>query len=45
MLQCGRPPKSWDRSEETQEDGTVIVRERQRFTNELTIVFAWMRIA
>jgi Uncharacterised methyltransferase family (DUF6094) len=29
-----------DRSEETEEDGTIIVRERERFTNELTIVFA-----
>jgi len=28
-----------DRSEETQEDGTIVVRERERFTNELTIVF------
>jgi hypothetical protein len=27
-----------DRSEETEEDGTIIVRERERFTNELTIV-------
>jgi hypothetical protein len=29
-----------DRSEETDEDGTHIVREHERFTNELTIVFA-----
>jgi hypothetical protein len=29
-----------DRSEETEEDGTTIVRERERFTNELTLVFA-----
>jgi hypothetical protein len=29
-----------DRSEETKEDGAIIVRERERFTNELTIVFA-----
>jgi len=29
-----------DRSEETEEDGTITVRERERFTNELTIVFA-----
>jgi len=28
-----------DRSEETQEDGTIVVRECERFTNELTIVF------
>jgi hypothetical protein len=28
-----------DRSE-TREDGTVIVRERERFTNELTVVYA-----
>ena len=32
--------KMVDRSEETEEDGTIIVRERERFTNELTIVFA-----
>jgi len=29
-----------DRSEETEEDGTIIRRERERFTNELTLVFA-----
>ena len=29
-----------DRSEETQEDGTIIQRERERFTNELTLVYA-----
>jgi hypothetical protein len=28
-----------DRSEEVEEDGTVIQRERERFTNELTLVF------
>jgi hypothetical protein len=28
-----------DRSEETEEDGPVIVRERERFTNELTLVY------
>jgi hypothetical protein len=27
-----------DRSEETEEDGTIILRERERFTNELTLV-------
>jgi len=27
-----------DRSEETEEDGTIIQRERERFTNELTLV-------
>jgi hypothetical protein len=29
-----------DRSEETEDDGTMILRERERFTNELTLVFA-----
>jgi hypothetical protein len=29
-----------DHSEETEEDGTIIVRERERFTNELTLVWA-----
>lgn len=28
-----------DRSEETEEDGTIIQRERERFTNELTLVY------
>jgi len=29
-----------DRSEETEEDGTIIQRGRERFTNELTLVYA-----
>jgi hypothetical protein len=29
-----------DRSEEVEEDGTIIRRERERFVNELTLVFA-----
>ena len=29
-----------DRSEETEEDGTIIQRERERFTNGLTLVYA-----
>ena len=29
-----------DRSEETEEDGTIVQRERERFTNELTLVYA-----
>jgi hypothetical protein len=29
-----------DKSEETEEDGTIIKRERERFTNELTLVYA-----
>ena len=29
-----------DRSEETEEDGTIIVREREQFTNEVTLVYA-----
>lgn len=29
-----------DRSEETEEDRTIVARERKRFTNELTIVYA-----
>jgi hypothetical protein len=29
-----------DRSEETEDDGTIILRERERFANELTLVFA-----
>jgi SAM-dependent methyltransferase len=29
-----------DHSEETEEDGTIVLRERERFTNELTLVWA-----
>jgi hypothetical protein len=29
-----------DRSEETEEDGTIVQRERERFTNELILVYA-----
>jgi hypothetical protein len=29
-----------DRSEETEEEGTIVVRERERFTNELALVWA-----
>jgi hypothetical protein len=29
-----------DRSEEVEENGTIVQRERERFTNELTLVFA-----
>jgi hypothetical protein len=29
-----------DRSEETGDDGAIVQRERERFTNELTLVFA-----
>ena len=32
--------KVTDRSEEVEDDGTTIVRERERFINELTLVFA-----
>jgi hypothetical protein len=29
-----------DRSEEVEADGTIVQRQRERFTNELTLVFA-----
>jgi hypothetical protein len=29
-----------DHSEETEEDGTIVMRERERFTNELALVWA-----
>jgi hypothetical protein len=32
--------KVTDRSEEVQDDGTIVRRERERFVNELTLVFA-----
>jgi hypothetical protein len=34
------PVKVVDRSEEVGEDGTIVQRERERFTNELTLVYA-----
>lgn len=35
-----RTIKVTDRTEEVEEDGTIIQRERERFTNELTLAFA-----
>jgi hypothetical protein len=35
-----QPVKVVDRSEETGEDGTIVRRERERFTNELTLAYA-----
>jgi hypothetical protein len=35
-----QPVKVVDRSEETLEDGTIVQRERERFTNELTLAYA-----
>ena len=35
-----QPVKVVDRSEETGEDGTIVQRERERFTNELTLAYA-----
>jgi hypothetical protein len=35
-----QPVKVVDHSEETGEDGTIIQRERERFTNELTLAYA-----
>jgi len=40
-----RSIKVTDRTEEVEEDGTIIQRERERFTNELTLVFASGKIA
>jgi hypothetical protein len=40
-----RSIKVTDRTEEVEEDGTIIHRERERFTNELTLVFASGKIA
>jgi hypothetical protein len=42
----GRHVAAWqavkviDRSEEVEENGTIVQRERERFSNELTLVFA-----
>jgi hypothetical protein len=35
-----QPVKVVDHSAETEEDGTIVQRERKRFTNELTLVYA-----
>ena len=40
-----QPVKVVDRSEETLEDGTIVQRERERFTNELTLAYASGEIA
>jgi hypothetical protein len=40
-----RSIKVTDSSEEVEDDGTIIQRERERFTNELTLVFASGRTA
>jgi tRNA G37 N-methylase TrmD len=39
-ISAWRSIKVTDRTEEVEEDGTIIQRERERFTNELTLVFA-----
>jgi hypothetical protein len=39
-ISAWRSVKVTDRSEEVEDDGTIIQRERERFTNELTLVFA-----
>jgi hypothetical protein len=39
-ISAWRSIKVTDRSEEVEEDGTIIQRERERFTNELTLVYA-----
>jgi hypothetical protein len=35
-----QPIKVVDRSKETREDGSIAQRERERFTNELTLAYA-----
>lgn len=40
-----RSIKVTDCSEEVEEDGTIIRRERERFTNELTLLYASGKIA
>jgi SAM-dependent methyltransferase len=39
-ISAWRSIKVTDRSEEVEDDGTIIQRERERFTNELTLVYA-----
>ena len=36
----GDPVKATDCSEEVEEDGTIVRREHERFTNELILLFA-----
>src|SRR5207247_10615863 len=42
---CWQSIKVSDHIEETEEDGTVIIRDRERFTQRLTLLFADGRIA
>jgi hypothetical protein len=44
-ISAWRSVKVTDTSEEVEEDGTVVQRERERFTNELTLVYADGRTA
>ena len=44
-LAAWRCIKVTDRSEEVEEDGTIIQRDRERFTNELTLVYVTGRTA
>jgi len=48
VLQCSilgkRPDKLTDKSEE-EEDGKTVIREKKRFSNELTLVFCTGEIA
>lgn len=37
--------KILDRPEETEKDGTIIQREREKFTNELSLVYATAKTA
>ena len=44
-VQCETTIKVVDKSEEEDEEGVVTVREKERFSNELTIVFTTGRVA
>jgi len=44
-VQCETTIKVVDKSEEEDEEGVITVREKERFSNELTLVFTTGQIA
>ena len=44
-VQCEATIKAIDKTEEEDEEGVITVREKERFSNELTLVFASGQVA
>ena len=44
-MQCEATIKVVDKSEEEDEEGVITVREKERFSNELTVVFSTGQVA